>query len=298
MAVLLLITSQSCFAFNDVILKILGGIGHPWYTVLGVTGPLILIFLLAVAHFQGGIRHHLKTKSVRILIFRSMLTMISVPLYITGLAKLNLALAITLVQTLPILNTLLSRIYLKQRIPLHVWICICIGFVGVLMILRPGMESFSIYALGILVSSFAIALNNLIVSKHRDCATALGFSLYHLVAPTALGIICMVIWGTSENIESDLHWFSASSVLIAAAILTQTIAFQTGHRSTGKLGVFYYIQLIWAFLFSYLIWKESIDGLTLVGSLLIVGAGGLILLREAKMSTSLEKNGSPEIYQK
>ena len=110
----------------------MGGNGYPWYTVLGITGPMILIILLSVAHFQGGILHHLKTSSDRILMFRSILTMISVPLYISALAKLNLALAITLVQTLPILNALLSRIYLKQRIGLHVWGCICIGFIGVL----------------------------------------------------------------------------------------------------------------------------------------------------------------------
>ena len=110
---------------------------------------------------------------------------------------------------------------------------------GVLLILRPGMESFPIYALGILLSAAAIALNNLIVSKHRDCATALGFSIYHLVAPTALGIIFMGIWGTPGKIEPDLHWFAASSVLIASAVLTQTSAFRTGHQSTGKMGVFY-----------------------------------------------------------
>ena len=223
--------------------------------------------------------------------------MVSVPLYITGLAKLNLALAITLVQTLPILNALLSWIYLKQRIPLHVWGCICIGFMGVLLILRPGMESFSIYALGILLSSAAIAFNNLIVSKHRDCATTLGFSIYHLVAPTALGIICMGIWGTPGNIEMDLPWFAASSALIAVSLISQTSAFRIGHRSAGKLGVFYYIQLLWAFLLSFLIWEESIDGLNLLGSLLIVAAGGLILLKDASMSTPLEKDRPPKIYQ-
>ena len=112
-AVLLLIFSQSFFVFNDAVLKLLGGNGYPWYTVLGVTGPMILILLLVMAHFQGDICHHLKTTSADILIFRSMLAMILVPLYITGLAKYKLALAVTLVQTLPILNALLSRIYLK-----------------------------------------------------------------------------------------------------------------------------------------------------------------------------------------
>ena len=266
----------------------MGGNGYPWYTVLGITGPMILIILLSVAHFQGGILHHLKTSSVRILMFRSILTMISVPLYISALAKLNLALAITLVQTLPILNALLSRIYLKQRIALHVWGCICIGFIGVLLILRPWMGSFSIYALGILLSSAAIALNNLIVSKHRDCATALGFSIYHLVAPTLLGIFFMGIKENPENIQTELHWFASSSILIAVSLLFQTSAFQIGHRSTGKLGVFYYIQLLWAFLFSYLIWEESINGLNLVGSLLIVATGGFILLRDSRMSHPTE----------
>ena len=85
--------------------------------------------------------------------------------------------------------------------------------------------------------------------------------------------------------------------MIASAVLTQTSAFRTGHQSAGKMGVFYYIQLIWAFLFSYLIWDESIDGLNLAGSLLIVSAGGLILLKDASISTSLEKVGPPEIYQ-
>ena len=266
----------------------MGGNGYPWYTVLGITGPMILIILLAVAHFQGGIRHHLKTSSVRILMFRSILTMISVPLYISGLAKLNLALAITLVQTLPILNALLSWIYLKQRISLHVWGCICMGFLGVLLILRPWMESFSIYALGILISSAVIALNNLIVSKHRDCATTLGFSIYHLVAPAALGFLFMGISETPENIQTDLHWFASSSVLIAVSLLFQTSAFRIGHRSTGKLGVFYYIQLLWAFLFSYFIWGEGIDGLNLLGSLLIVVAGGFILLRDSRISNPIE----------
>ena len=59
---------------------------------------------------------------------------------------------------------------------------------------------FSMHALGILISSAAMALNHLIVSKHRNCATALGFLIYHLVAPTVLGIIFMGIWGTPGKI--------------------------------------------------------------------------------------------------
>ena len=106
----------------------------------------------------------------------------------------------------------------------------------------------------------------------------------------------MGIWGTPGKIETDLHWFNASSVLITSAVLTQTSAFRTGQPSTGKMGVVYYIQLLWAFLFSYLIWNESLDGLNLAGSLLIVAAGGLILLKDASMSTPFEKDSPPEIY--
>jgi len=154
------------------------------------------------------------------------------------------------------------------------------------------MESFSIYALGILLSSAAIALNNLIVSKHRDCATALGFSIYHLVAPTTLGIIIMGISEIPESIQTDLHLFASSSVLIAVSLLFQTSAFRIGHRSTGKLGVFYYIQLLWAFLFSYLIWEESIDGLNLLGSLLIVLSGGFILIKDSRIPQAIEGDSS------
>ena len=93
---------------------------------------------------------------------------------------------------------------------------------------------------------------------------------------------------TPENIQTDLHWFASSSTLIAVSLLIQTSAFRIGHRPTGKLGVFYYIQLLWAFLFSYFIWEEGIDGLNLSGSLLIVAAGGFILLRNSRIPNPFE----------
>lgn len=195
-----------------------------------------------------------------------------------ALSMLPLAEATVISFTAPLFATILSAMVLRETVRWHRWAAIALGFLGVLIVAQPG--SSSLPPLGV-----AIAL-----------VAALG---------TAVVVITLRQIGATENAVATVFWFNIASVIVTALPMpylfkphAPDIWFALGiggvmggiaqimttaavrYAPVSVLAPFDYLQIIWASLWGYLLFAMLPTAASILGSILIAGAGCAIVWRE------------------
>jgi drug/metabolite transporter (DMT)-like permease len=176
----------------------------------------------------------------------------------------------------PLLVTLLAVPILKEKIGRRRWIAVVAGFIGVMIIIRPGGKVFSPIALLPLATALCFSLYQIITRKvHSDNPrTSLFYSA--LVGSVALTVVLV---GTHLAAPFPLY---APTPWHGALIFALGVLGGLGHmvliRALRKapasvLAPFYYTQLVWIILFGYLAFGDLPDSWTLLGIIVIVGSG-------------------------
>lgn len=205
--------------------------------------------------------------------------------YYVALPKLDLSIAAAAYYTLPIFITLFSAAFIGDRISLLGWAAVIVGFLGVLLILRPKAGDFNLYALLPLVSAVLYALSMILTRTKCRAVNPLMLSvalnLTFVVVGTLAAISIMVVapelrqgfllapWAEMASGE----WLSMA--LLAAAIMIGSvgaaIAYQNGPPQI--IGTFDFAYVGFALLWGMVFFAEVPDLLSLIGIALIVLAG-------------------------
>ena len=197
--------------------------------------------------------------------------------------KLVDAIAITFAA--PILIAALSVPLLKESVGIHRWSAIMIGFIGVLIMLRPGAGVFqwaAVVAFGCTVV-YAILLISTRALKSTETTASLIFYPQFGLAVTGL-IIAPLFWITPNILELCL--FAFAGTVGSIGILCLTNAFRLAPVAT--VSPFEYTALIWATLLGYLLFEELPDSLTLFGAAIVISSGLYILYRETVKTNILQ----------
>lgn len=205
--------------------------------------------------------------------------------YYVSLPHLTLSVAAATLYTLPIFITLFSALFAQDRISRTGWIAVLLGFVGVLLILRPNAEDFNWYALLPLLAAILYALA-MILTRTR-CR-----SVHPLTLSLALNICFVLVGGTAaifittmpDELRSgfllapwsqmELSQWSSMSLLAVAILIGSigtAIAYQNGPSS--MIGTFDFAYVGFAVLWGVLLFNDLPDGVSVAGMVLIVVAG-------------------------
>lgn len=230
--------------------------------------------LMVVTH--GGVAS-LRTRRPWAHVWRSLIGLSTMLLIFWSFDLLPLAEATTIWFSGPLFLTALSVPLLGERVGVHRWSAVVIGFVGVLVMLRPGTETFQLAALVPLCAAFCYALAMIAVRQltRRDATTTVVF--YFTVCATIFsGLLAPLDWRWP-----DLPGF----LLLAATGLTGGVAQQFlthaySQAPAALVGAFNYVTLIFAAAFGYLIWGEQLGPSLLLGTGIIMASGLYIIYRE------------------
>jgi len=200
-----------------------------------------------------------------------------------ALTYMPLSTVAALAQALPLLLTLMAALFLGERLRIRRMIAICIGFIGVLIIIRPGLEGFSHFSWFAIIGMVGMAVRDLGSRMAPPQLHTLSMSFYASVAMALTGVGMLLISG-GANIPDQHTLFYLLAMVGAAAmgILCVTNAMRAGDVAVTSL--FRYTRLIFASLAGILVLQESLDGPTILGSIFIVGAGLYSWLRERRLS--------------
>lgn len=255
-------------ALGDAVSKWLGEFHSPLQIIF--FRALISVPLIALlAHYAGGLRK-LRTKRPRVHLMRGLLHTVTMVCFILGLTLLPLAEATAIAFVAPLFVTLLSVPLLGERIDKPVLIASIVGFIGVLIVVRPNGDAFNVGALVLVAAAFFYALM-LITARRYGAREHLWAMLFYmtLVPLVVTAFTLPWVWQNPE----PWHWagFFASGVLGVVATAFITLAFRFAPAAIAA--PFDYTALLWAVLMGWWIWGEMPDIWVWVGSALIMCSG-------------------------
>ena len=188
-----------------------------------------------------------------------------------------------ILQTLPLLLTLCSFLFLKERVGIHRLSAILLGFGGVLLIIRPGTDGFDAYSLlailaviGMTMRDFGSRLVGSHISNER-------LAIFGTLGQIILGIGLMAFEEEHSTPSLEVALYLAGMVVFASmAILLVTKAMRIGEVSA--ISPFRYSRLFFGMLVGIVVLGETVDQIMIIGSAIIIFSGLYLWLRERNNS--------------
>jgi len=173
----------------------------------------------------------------------------------------------------------LSAIILKEKVSPKTWIAIFIGFIGVLIILRPTSSIFDPKALLPLIAAFILGLYQIVtkkVSKHDTNETSLFYT--SLIGLIIMSLLSSKFWTPVD--KSSYTMFLGIGVFFSLGLYLQIIALSKARASI--IQPFHYTLIFWAIIFGYIFYNDIPDMFTLFGAVIITCSGIFVLNQSSK----------------
>ena len=236
-----------------------------------------LLLLMISAQF-GGLQT-LRTRNLRWHALRTLLSCGALFGFFYGLSQMPLMDALTLGYTAPLMMTALSALFLKDKVGWRRWAAVFVGFIGVLIMLRPGADNWSLASVGILFAAFCYACLAITSRLLASEESSLSLSFYVLSGPIVIAIFLMS--GSGWAVPDTAGWL----LFVAAGICSVLawIGIVGGYRraSPATLAPFEYTALVAGAIAGFMIWGEVPDRYTVLGALIIAGSGLFVAYRES-----------------
>lgn len=201
--------------------------------------------------------------------------------YVTALSKIDLSTASAIIQATPLAVTLGAVILLGEKVHWRRWSAIIVGFVGVLIILRPGGSSFDAASIWAVFGMFGLAMRDLATRMvPRDMPT-LRISTYGIAMLIPSGLFLMALGQTPQPM-SLMNWGQIISLVIisVAGYWAITAAMRIGDVSV--VAPFRYTRILFALIVGAIVFGERPDAWTLTGVAITIAAGLYAFLRERR----------------
>ncbi|MEM7061356.1 MAG: DMT family transporter [Pseudomonadota bacterium] len=269
--------SMAAFTLNDALVKFLGQ-DLPLAQVIVLRGALTTVFLGLLAHYMG--QFHLRFAARdRVLVGVRCLSEVAIAyFFLNALLYMPLANVTAVLQALPLTVTLGAAVFFGEHIGWRRILAIAVGFAGMLLIVRPGTEGFTIYAIYALIAVALITVRDLVTRRmSRDVPSLMVTFATALAVAVAAGSVSTVTeWAPISWTLIGL--IGLASVFILLGYLFSVMVMRVG--DVGFVAPFRYSGLIWALLLGWVIFDEWPDPVTIFGGALIVAAGLFTLFRE------------------
>ena len=202
--------------------------------------------------------------------------------FLTALKHMPLANVTAILQALPLAITMAAALFLAEPVGWRRWSAILVGFVGVLIVVRPGLEGFNVYSLSALVAIIFITVREIATRKLTSEVPTITVALSTAIGSAFFAGIMMI--GTEWHTVSTVSWLLilGAAVAVLIATLLSVMAMRTGE--IGFVSPFRYTSMLGAIGLGILMFGDWPDQLTLVGTLIIVTTGMYSFHRERRLS--------------
>lgn len=234
------------------------------------------LLVMAPLMFRAGVEE-LKSRQPRLQLLRSCFGILAMALWFYGLSVVPIAEATALSFTAAIFGSVTASLFLRERMRLRRWTAVITGFVGALIILRPGLHSVEPGAWIVLASSFFWALALVTVKRLSSTDSIVCIVAWNSVLLTLFSLpLALPVWTTPTT--AQLGWLLLVGLLATLGHLAMTNAF----RLADATAVFPvdFTRLLWAGLLGFLLFAEVPDAATWIGGVIIFASTTYITIRE------------------
>ena len=215
-----------------------------------------------------------KTNNLKLQITRSILSIIESGCFVLSFSYLTLADVHSIASLTPVIVVALSAIILREKVNLKTWIAIFFGFLGVLIIMRPGLSIFDPKSLIPLVAAFFLSLYQIVTRKVSEYDTS-ETSLFYtsVVGIILLSFLMPFFWYPMQSLSYIL--FLGVGLFFSLGIYFQIIALSYAKASVVQ--PFHYTLVLWAIILGYIFYDDFPDTYTIIGAVIITLSGIYVL---------------------
>jgi len=233
---------------------------------------IMLVFLLPWLARHG--RRALATDDLRGHLVRGLAGVAAVACYFYAIARLRLADAVLLNQSMPLFIPLVERAWLGERVPPRLWGVLGLGFFGLLLILRPGSGVFQPAALVGLASAVFASISQVGIRRLTRTEPLTRIVFYFGLVASVVALPPALYWWTSPSART---WAVLLLMGVFATVGQLTLTRAYLHAPAARVGPFLYAGPVFAGLLDWLIWGRLPDALFVAGAVVVIAAATLAL---------------------
>lgn len=277
---LLMMASMACFTVNDTFLKATNG-DLPLSQLLFLRGILATAFIAFLAAFRGALRTRPSARDWGLIGLRSASEVGAAYFFVTALLNMPLANVTAILQIIPLTVTLGAALFFREAIGWRRMAAIMIGFCGMLLIVRPGTEGFTIWSVYALAAVLCVTARDLATRRMSPAVPSLLVTLSaSLTVLVAAGLASLTIdWAPVTPRLGGL--IVASSIFIVGGYFFSVQVMRAGDVSF--IAPFRYTGLIWALVLGWFAFGDWPMPMTLLGASVVVATGLFTLYRERRL---------------
>ncbi|MEM1131058.1 MAG: DMT family transporter [Pseudomonadota bacterium] len=276
-----MVGSMAAFAVGDALIKqaTTGLSAAQVVLIMACVGSLFFIGLL----LRAGDRLLSPDLLNPVIVSRNVIEGLTACAIITALSLAPMSLVISITQIVPLVVTAGAALILRELVGPRRWIAVCIGFVGVLVMLRPDSSTGVLGPLLALAGSIGLGTRDLASRMAPASVTTVQMSTWGMMSLLPAGIVLLLTTGPHPPLVQPALWAAiAASLATAMGYFAVTSAMRLG--SVATVAPFRYTRLVFALIIAILVLGERPDLLTLIGAGVVVSSGLFVLFRERRLS--------------
>ena len=278
--VLLGLAAYAAFSFSDAFIKLLKG-ELPVFQLMFMGEALGLLALPFVKQPGEPWRYLVQPRHPGIYFARMASGAVNNLGAIVAFTHLSMPEAFALIFLMPIFVTLLSVLVLGEHVGWRRWSAVVAGFIGVLVVLRPGFRELNIGHIGGIACGLAGACSVVLMRKVGD-----GEHRLTLVGTTMIGnlLVAGLLMWTDMRMPTSLEWGYVAGFGLLSALGVVLLMYATLAAPVNRVAPTQYSQMLWAVWLGWWLFDDSVDAWTWLGIVIILAAGLFTVLREERVT--------------
>lgn len=290
--ILALTACNLLFLINDTFIKVASA-DLPLTQIIFFRGLFATLLLVPLVAWTGGFRHVGLLRNWPVF-FRTIAEVFAAICFLTALVHIPIANVNAIAQIVPLMITAAGAIFLGEAVGWRRWTAIVIGFIGVLIVVRPGLAGFTGYSLIAVAAAVLVTVRDMTTRVMPRGLPALLISLLTAIAVGTSGPLFATVLGEQWGVPT-----AGSLGLIAIAVVFLIGGYVTAvdfmrHGDIAVVAPFRYTVIIFAMIVGFIVWGEVPDIFMLIGTAVITATGVYTFQRERNMARLREEAAAGE----
>lgn len=290
-AALWMVGSMAGFAVEDLFLKRAAEVLPPGEVLLinGAIGGAIFVAIALLRRERVFSMAALRGAAL----IRNLSEALAAFFYIIALAVAPLSMASALLQASPLLVTMGAALFLGETVGWRRWLSILAGFLGVMVILSPWDQGFSLAGLSMIACVIALAARDLATRRMPASIGTMSASAWGYLASVPAGIALMAVRGEGFVVPETARALDLAGALSFGLLAYYAVVHAMRIGEVSAIAPFRYTRLVFAVVLAVLFLGERPEPHVLVGSLIVVASGLYTFARERRRKAGLSQNAKP-----
>jgi drug/metabolite transporter (DMT)-like permease len=280
--ILFVIVSMAAFTMEDMFIKRLSG-EMPVGQILVLLGIGSGAVFAAVALFRGD-KLFAPAAWRGVVLLRTGAEGLAAMAFATALSLVDISTVAAVFQALPLVITMGAALFLGERVGWRRWSAICVGFVGVLLIVRPGLEGFDPSVFLVLFAVLMVAARDLLTRLVDTAVSSAVVSFQAFASMVVAGGLLLVFTSGEATAVDRSQALMMLGGIVFGVVGYYAIVLATRIGDAAAITPFRYSRLLFSILVGVLVFGERPDALTLGGAALIIGSGLYTFVRERRLA--------------